>query len=434
MSRQFSTFLLLILSQLISAQTYTPIDTANLAVRKEISKVYLNNAKLFVANIKKEYSGSEKYYIKTQFEEHNKRFNTELLNGHYIFDKRFDTIVDSITSLLRKGNLTIPADLKFYISRNISLNASSMGDNTFIINMGSFYYLENENELAALIAHEIGHFLLKHQLLSLQRHFKLDKVVSKTQLSEIKRDRYNRGTKALERFKSIMYSDQNSNRQEEHEADSIGYIIYKKSGFPTNDYLNSYKLLAEYDSIKPKGLEIETYRKLFNFQGLNFKTEWLKREDFSGYDYTKYSEKLNKDSIRSHPETDARIKRLVKLFPELADSGKITPPSKNFDSLSNIVKYEQVASLDFNEDYGTGVYLCMFRLQTDSSETYYKNWLGHFFEKIYDARKTYTLNRYLDRVEPKVQSDSYQQFINFMWNLNINELKAIADYYTKKGS
>jgi uncharacterized protein YaaN involved in tellurite resistance len=43
--------------------------------------------------------------------------------------------------------------------------------------------------------------------------------------------------------------------------------------------------------------------------------------------------------------------------------------------------------------------------------------------------KNYNLNRYLDRVDPKNQSESYQQFLNFMWNLSLDEIKNIADYY-----
>ncbi|PGH39462.1 MAG: peptidase M48, partial [Candidatus Nephrothrix sp. EaCA] len=61
----------------------------------------------------------------------------------------------------------------------------------------------------------------------------------------------------------------------------------------------------------------------------------------------------------------------------------------------------------------------------------YKKWMGFFFQKIYKARKEYTLNRYLDRVEPAKQSESYQQFISFMWNISLAEIKTIADFYSK---
>jgi hypothetical protein len=71
-------------------------------------------------------------------------------------------------------------------------------------------------------------------------------------------------------------------------------------------------------------------------------------------------------------------------------------------------------------------------LQTETKyEAYYKKWLGYCFSKIYEGRKNYKLNRYLDRIDPKEQSESYQQYLSFVWNLRLNEIKEIADFYSK---
>ena len=89
----------------------------------------------------------------------------------------------------------------------------------------------------------------------------------------------------------------------------------------------------------------------------------------------------------------------------------------------------------FSEDYGICIYICMYRLQkediAEEDKKYYEKYLGENFQKIYKARKDYTLNRYLDRIEPKEHDESYIQFLSFMWNLNLNEIKNIADFYSK---
>ena len=434
MKRLLLVFLSVFLMTTIFSQLYVPIDTANFQLRKEKSKKYLDESKQFISKLKAEYKGVDKSYIKNEYEKSQNDFNTEILHGDFMFDARFDNFVDSIVDKLREDNPSIPQHLRFYISKNVSLNASSMGDNTFVINLGTFYFLDNEVEFASVISHEISHFILKHEIQSLQRHFKIDKVDAKVQLGKIKSDRYSRGAKALERFKAILYSESTINRKKEQDADSLGYTLFRNSKFHKADYLNSYRLLSEYDSIKPKGLDIDIYHKVFNLPDQKFREEWLKCEDFTGYDYSKYKSKLNSDSLKSHPEIEKRIAHLKLLFPELLDSGQITTPGKTFSDLQRIAKNEMVPSLDFNEDYGSGVYLCLLNIQRDSTDNYHKQWLGHFFQKIYDARKSYTLNRYLDRVDPKEQSKSYQQFLNFMWNLNMTELKRIADYYNKKGT
>ncbi|MES2410249.1 MAG: peptidase M48, partial [Bacteroidota bacterium] len=107
--------------------------------------------------------------------------------------------------------------------------------------------------------------------------------------------------------------------------------------------------------------------------------------------------------------------------------------STEFNEISTIAGLEIVPNFYKKEKYGDGIYACLLFLQKeDDHQDYYKIWLGNCFEKIYEGRKNYTLNRYLDRIEPKGQSESYQQFLNFIWNLKLNEIKAIADYYSKK--
>jgi len=431
MKRILSLGVLLFLLNGLYAQVYVPIDTANLAIRKDISTKHKEASKLYIANLKKTLTGNEKSYVAKKFETNQKDFNKELLHGDYIFDKRFDLIVDSLVNILQKGNAEITDDLKFYISRNISLNASSFGDKTFVINLGSFYYFDNENELAAIIAHEIGHLLLNHQVETLKRLLQVDKTDAKADVIVIRNEKYNRGTKALERYKSILYKNGSLNKKQEREADSIGYVLYNKAKFKKADFLNAYNLMAEYDTIKPKGLMPETYRKVFDLPNQPFKEDWMKREDFSSYDYTKYKEKFDEDSLKSHPEITERIAYLKTLFPELAQTEEPTKPDSSFIKIQRLAHFERSASLDFNEEYGFGIYLCLTQLQKNLTDSYHRAWLGHFFRKVYDARKAYTLNRYLDRLEPKEQSESYQQFLSFMWNMNVNELKTIADYYEK---
>jgi len=214
----------------------------------------------------------------------------------------------------------------------------------------------------------------------------------------------------------------------------LGYEIFRKTKFNKAEFVNDLMLCEMYDTIRPVGLEIQTYKKVFDLQQQPFKADWLKKEDFSNYDYSKFKARYNEDSINSHPETVTRIAALKKLFPELQKPEGSNEASPRFLKLKEIATYEQPPCLMFQEEYGLGVYICLLRLQENDKDEYYKEWLGKFFEKIYDARKQYTLNRYLDRLDPKNQSESYQQFLSFMWNINLSEIKIITDYYTKKGS
>jgi hypothetical protein len=123
------------------------------------------------------------------------------------------------------------------------------------------------------------------------------------------------------------------------------------------------------------------------------------------------------------------LKDSKKTFTELKTSAEPEKASETFTTLKKMARMEILPNYFHSEDYGLGIYVAMQFLQDGEEEKYYKGWLGKCFSKIYEARKNYNLNRYLDRIEPKNQSESYQQFLNFMWNLSLDDIKNIADFY-----
>jgi len=416
-----------------SQKQYIPIDTANFSLRKTKSAEYLDKAKSFKKEVDNKYSGKEKTFINSSFERMHKKFNEELLTGDYVFDDRFDKIVNEVVSELKAKNPEIPDDLTFYISKEPSLNATNMGDRCFVVNMGTFYFLDNEMQLTAILSHEIGHLLLNSVIKSMQREHVLNQTDSKQQLKDIRKLKTDKREEAFKSYKNLLYSESSIRQKEELATDSMGYTLYRNTKYAKENYLSALELMAKYDTIKPIGLLIDIYKKIFDLPKQPFKDEWLKREDFSTYDYTKYKARIDADSIRSHPETTERIAALKKKFPELNnENSDPIKASENFKTLNRIAQMEQMPNFDYSEDYGIAIYLCLLHIQDDDCVDYYKYWLGKFFQKIYTARKEYKLNRYLDRIAPNNQSESYQQFLNFMWNLSLNEIKNIADSYTKE--
>jgi len=414
------------------AQTYRPIDSLSAEGKALKLKEYNDRGKEFEKSIDKQYSGGERKFIKKKFEDLHKEFGEDIKDGQYVFDKSFDAKVNEIVKALRAGNRNIPDGLSFYISKSNAANAFSMGDKNFIINMGSFYYFENEAQMAAVIAHEAAHLLLQHSLKTIRQKYAIQKNSAKKELRAIKSKGEKKGENALNFLKQMLEEESKRSRQAEYEADSLGYLLFKKTKYPHAEFVNALQLLAEYDTLQPKGLNIDTYKKVFHLPNQPFKDEWLQRENFSAYDYTKYQAKINADSLKSHPEMSARISRLRKLYPELQKNETALKPDPSFEELSQTAWMEQMPNLNYAEEYGAAVYVCLHRIQRDEEVAdYYKKWMGFFFQKIYKARKEYTLNRYLDRVEPAKQSESYQQFISFMWNISLAEIKTIADFYSK---
>lgn len=432
---KFIKILFIFYSGIIFSQKYIPIDTADKSERDLAVSAFKKSNKQYIESIKKQYSGKEGKLMVKEYEGFFKDFEEEIKKGTFCFDSRFIDYSNQMLANLRKDNPLIPNNTQILISKDPSLNAYCLPDGTFVLNMGLFYWLSNDDQLAAVVSHELSHKILEH---SLKKQLYLIKnelsSKSKGEAKNIKKQKYNKSRIAFDLIKNKLYATGELSKKNEYSADSLGVILVKASSYNQGAFIEALQLMAKYDTLKPKGLNIGTYKKVFNLPNQSFRDEWLNIEGFSQYDYSLYKEKLNKDSLSSHPELKNRIDRLKKDFPELEKKSKKSISSTALKNLQGIAKNEQVPSMYFFEEYGLGIYLCLIHLQENIKDIYYKEWLGKCFEKIYEGRKNYQLNRYLERVDPKKQSESYQQFLNFMWNLSLDEIKNITDYYTQKAS
>ncbi|MCW3160510.1 M48 family metallopeptidase [Chryseobacterium oryctis] len=431
-TRFISLLFLMFFSWICFGQIGKTIDTADYLQRKEFLKNFSINNELFIKKMKSQYSGKTGFELSKVYKEFGDDFEKQVKNKDFIFKSDYDASIKSLILRLRKNNPQLPQDLKILIARDNTPNAYCLLDGTFVINMGLFSWLNNEEEIAAVIAHELGHRMSEHSLnllVNIVENNQLDKSTVKSL-----RGNENSNQKAFDILKNRMYKKGIEKRKQEIEADSLGYVIFRNADFKKTEFVNALKKLKDFDTISPRELKVETYKKFFELPKQPFNDKWLKKEDFSLYNYNFYKEKLDKDSLSSHPEMTKRIEKLKKFFPELIQDAEILKPTEDYLSLKKAARAEILPNLYHSEDYGVGIYASLQFLQDGEDEKFYKNWLGKFFAKIYEARKNYNLNRYLDRIEPKDQSESYQQFLNFMWNLRLEEIKNITDFYQNKES
>lgn len=431
MNTKITSFLLFLFSlQIVFSQIYVPIDTADYQKRKTFLEQHQITKDLHTKTLKQKHLGETGKEMSKNYIGFQDEFRKEIKNKDYVFNSIFAEKLRQYFEILKTKNPKIPANVKILVSKDNSPNAFCMQDGIFVVNMGLFNWIDNENQLIAILGHELGHQILTHSE-NLQKKIIEKNLQNKPLVSTIAISKLNKTDQAFQLFKNQAYETGTFRRKHESEADSVGYVMYKNTGLPKAEYINALKNLQKYDSISPRLLKKETYLKFFDLPEQPFKEKWLKMEDFSLYDYANYKEKLDKDSLSSHPEVSERLISLRKNFPELAmDEPSAETTDKDFLTLKKMAKFEVIPNFYHSEDFGDGIYATLQLLQDGEDEIYYKKWLGKNFTKIYEARKNYNLNRYLDRVDPKNQSESYQQFLNFMWNLSLDDLKFIAEYYS----
>lgn len=279
MMKNYISFLLLFLSVVFFGQTYKTIDTADYKQRKDFIKNYSLNNELLVKSMKAKYSGKTGGELTKIYNELGKDFEKQVKNKDFIFNSVFDAKVKDILVRLRKNNPQIPENLKILIAKDNTPNAYCFADGTFVINMGLFNWLNNDSQLAAVISHELGHKLTEHTLktfLGLINQNQLDKMV----VQDIKSTKENQNQRAFSVLKNRVYKKGSENRKQEMQADSLGYTVFKNSDFTRTEFINTLKRLEDFDTISPRELKVETYKKFFNLPKQEFNEKWMKKKIF----------------------------------------------------------------------------------------------------------------------------------------------------------
>ncbi len=418
------------------AQSYKVIDTTDydkrLALISSLKEKHTITKKL----LKKTYKGVIRKELENSYSQLYKSFEKDIRKKELVFNPEFVDYVNSILDEVISKNPELSNDLKIYVSKHNSANALSLLNGYIIMNMGLFKYLDNEAQFVAVVCHEIAHQQLEHMQKNILYKAKQKKDgVFEKQAKEIRRNKYNQYDKAFNVLKKHLFTNSKRHRFHEKQADSLGFELYKNTKYPKQEFLGALKVYAELDSLPEILVKQETYKKYFDLPTASFKNEWLKMEQFNHYNYDHYKEKIDKDSLRTHPEIIDRID-LLEQYNEaiIISEKKNTETTSNYDNstfkkLQNIAINEDISNLYYLELYGFSTYLTLYKLQKYGGNSYYFNVLSNNFKALYKAKKSYKLNGYVDQIVPKEQDESYQQFLSFIWNLNLSDFKAISDYY-----
>ena len=420
-----------------SAQNFREIDTTDYEKRKEWTEFFKKQHESLYKSFKKEFPRKVRNQVVGIYKSMHDEFLRNLNKKRFIFDERYTSYLDSLTTKIIEKNPSLKeTPFYFFITKNPTVNAVNAGDGIIILNIGLFRFFKNEAQLASVITHEMGHNQLEHVRNSIVEFARFSNSKANSMMvKRIRNKRYNQYDEAFKIMKRFAYDEGKDRRQKEMEADSYGFKLYRNMDLPSIEYTNAFRLFQHYDSLPEIELDTTIYEQFFDLPNQSFQKKWLLKEDFSSYDYSKFTEKINQDSILSHPDMDQRIEKLEREFPQIVNEiPEQRTYNPTFDALKAMAKKEGVINLYDMEKYGLSIYNILYKLAKEPDNDFYKYWLGENFLAIHKAKKKYQMNRHVDILRPKDQSPYYQQFLSFLWNLRLEELKVIGEYYTQQNN
>lgn len=287
--------------------------------------------------------------------------------------------------------------------------------------------IENQYQLAFILSHEIAHNLLSHSYNGMIAHAAMvHSSEIKKQTKEIQKQKYNKGQIASGLYRDIVYGKRKNNRRLEHQADSLGFVLFKNA-FKGNEYqaLVSLETLKDIDK-ETDSLSVADYTKLFTTEKIAFKNQWINNDELQAYKYDRSPKFWQVDSLKTHPDCDLRVGFVKKHF--MVQPAEVEL-SEEFMMLKNSSQYNHILGLYAIEEYGKSLYETLLLYKNEPENDFLKKMMYHNLIKLQEAQKSYSLNKHLDTLNPRY-SNSYNTFLSFFRQLRKNELNEIINKYT----
>lgn len=123
----------------------------------------------------------------------------------------------------------------FYVADDKTPNAFTIPGGTIYVHTGLLSFVDDENQLAGVIAHEIGHAWARHPARSISRQYGLD------YLSGLLFPENQQKVKALALNLASTGFLMHYSRADELQADTIGFDLLKRAGFQSDGLLRFLK-------------------------------------------------------------------------------------------------------------------------------------------------------------------------------------------------
>lgn len=404
--------------------TFKAIDTtASCApvLYNEYSEKFKSFNKEIVTETAKQRSLTKEIYSEIQED-----FLQKINSHNFICDNEINPYLQGLMKEVLTANGIKPAGYRMLLSRDSEINAYNTGDGTIVVHYGLFLAVDNEDELVSVIAHEIGHQYLGHVKKDIEGFAKQstsEEMVKQTR--EIRRQKYGKATMANNLLKRMSYQNYDQRRKKEIEADSIGFVFYKKTG---RDLKAAVSLLQKLDAADSESdsLTIADYKLIFEKNGFTVKQKYFEQEQslFTKYDKTK---RFDVDSLKTHPDCATRIQLIQGHITE-GLSGK-TNASGTFAAIKKNSTYQSLFNMYAEKEYGRSLYEALKQFKKSPDDAILKNIIYINLEKIQAARANYTINRYVPAHDNLTNTASLNRFISFLNNIRMADYELLISNF-----
>ncbi|MFW6226801.1 MAG: M48 family metalloprotease [Bacteroidota bacterium] len=290
-------------------------------------------------------------YKKTYLAKSNWYINRMLRGGSVLFNDPITQYVREVADYVLRDHEDLREELRFYTAKHESVNAFSTDAGVIIFNTGLIAQLENEAQLAFVIAHEIIHYQEKHGITG---------YIEERQVADEFTD-YD----SWSMDERLYLAKNQRSREMETEADKLGFTDF----FAHTDYAKEAALDV---------MDVLQYSYL-PFNEIKFSTSFITNQYFS-LPENYLLEDLNPisvgddyhDDLSTHPSVRKRresLKEYIRLVKN-KDGKNFIISEDRFYKVRKMARYETVRKHMVERDYPRAVYDAYIMMQDDPNDPY----------------------------------------------------------------
>ena len=285
---------------------------------------------------KKDYNANKDKDLDKDFFLSTRFFIDELLlSGNILFNEELSKYVNKVAKYVLRKEKNLFKELQFYVLKSNSVNAFSTDQGIIFVTTGLLAQLENEAQLAFILAHEIAHYTEKH----------VREGYVETQNIRNGKGKYRRHSYDDKVSELSIYSKDN-----EHDADSEGIEIFLNSEYDIETVFTSFEILL-YAYLPFEDIKFDTT--FFNTEYLNIPGSMFpdtinqisKEEDYD-------------DHLSTHPNVQKRMDKSFDLIGDRKTKGslKFKISESTFKIVRNLARFESINQNLVNRQYVDAIY------------------------------------------------------------------------------
>jgi Zn-dependent protease with chaperone function len=391
------------------------------------------------ASVRQHFTATTPKAASSEYRDHYNKIAQEAATEVYnsvryaaLLDPVLEPCVQRVFGQIKAANPQLPA-VQLVLSRSPEPNAHALGNGTVMLNIGLLARLENESQLAFILCHELAHVQAQHMDNGLRTS--LATWHSKELKREVRRivaEEYNIGSKLKTLALGMSLSSNCHQRKYEKQADSLGYVLLRRTAFDATQAYRALQLLDKMD--EPYSAERLDLARYFGCAAAPYAYEAAPAKPRSiftvGAKATTVLE--TSDTLKSHPDCAKRMRFVRELARgQVADGPPTATPTPEWARVVALSHLEVVQSWFDYDCYDHALFEALQLLPTQPQSIYLRSVVTL---SLYELRRHLVDHSFMEVVGnvSKHNSDNFNQLLTALYAWKAEDYKGLTACFAQQ--